>query len=237
MKLNLIYVCLLIIFCQINYLQSRKSIEGPIGKDLISPFLPKNPIIVEAGAHIGQDTIEMAQMWPEAKIYAFEPVPSLFEQLKENTKNFPNIKCVQKALSDKNGFTEMYVSEGNINGSSSIFKPKEHLEIDPTIKFPYKIIIETIRLEDWAKSENLDYIDFLWLDLQGAEYTVLNSCENILKNVKAIHLEANLAELYEGIVLYPEIKKLLIKNNFYLHQKDSRTKFAKFINVLFVKKI
>lgn len=54
-----------------------------ISKEYIAQFLPPNPIIIEAGAHIGRDTKKMARQWPNAHIHAFEPVPALFEILKK----------------------------------------------------------------------------------------------------------------------------------------------------------
>ncbi len=52
---------------------------GIISKKEMARFLPKDPIIVEAGAHVGLDTIEISRQWPKANRYAFEPVPDVFE--------------------------------------------------------------------------------------------------------------------------------------------------------------
>jgi hypothetical protein len=57
-----------------------------ISKEYIARFLPPNPIIVEAGAHSGKDTLSMCMLWPSGTIYAFEPIPAIFEQLVERTK-------------------------------------------------------------------------------------------------------------------------------------------------------
>ena len=48
---------------------------------LISPLLPNNPIVVEAGAFNGADTKEISQFWPQGTIHAFEPVPEIFTKL------------------------------------------------------------------------------------------------------------------------------------------------------------
>lgn len=85
---------------------------GEIPKSFIAQFLPKNPVILEAGAANGNDTYEMAQLWPESTIYAFEPAPSLFEKMVEQTKNCPNIIPYAFALSDTRGIAQFYVSSG-----------------------------------------------------------------------------------------------------------------------------
>jgi len=45
--------------------------------DIVAPYLPANPVIIEAGAFNGSDTIKLAKKWPQATIHAFEPVPAI----------------------------------------------------------------------------------------------------------------------------------------------------------------
>ena len=51
--------------------------RGVVPKGHIKLFAPDNPIVVEAGAHVGSDTIEMSKLWPGGTIHAFEPIPHL----------------------------------------------------------------------------------------------------------------------------------------------------------------
>ena len=52
---------------------TSNDLMGIIPKEYIKKFLPENPIIVEAGAHNGSDTEEMARMWPDGKIETVLP--------------------------------------------------------------------------------------------------------------------------------------------------------------------
>jgi len=63
---------------------------------------------------------------------------------------------------------------------------------------------------------NVDRIDFLWLDMQGYEPLMLQSSKKILKTVKVIYTEVNHKELYKGAILYPEFKQWLEKQGFTL---------------------
>lgn len=210
--------------------------QGPISKEFIAKFLPNNPVIIEAGAHVGTDTVQFANMLPGARIYAFEPVPHIYQKLKHNTEQYKNVKCIDIALSNKTGNSIMYVSTGDIEGSSSLLKPKEHLKIDPAIKFPTTINVKTMTLDYWAKTNNVLYVDFLWLDMQGAEPKMLMASPKILRTVKVIYTEASLTEIYEGNIQYPKLKSWLISKGFTLVQEDrSSEKDGKFINVLFVR--
>lgn len=208
--------------------------DSSISKEYISKFLPKNSVIIEAGAHVGLDTIGMAKKFPNSKIFAFEPVPEIFEQLKKNTSKYKNVTCVQMGLSDKNGIQEIFVSSGASDGSSSLLKPKEHLRLHPKVKFDDSIKIRTTTLDSWVKKNNLKKIDFLWLDLQGMEYRVLTKSQKTLKSVKAIFTEVSLVENYSGGVLYKKLKDFLINNNFILDKEDIAWEDGG--NVLFIKK-
>ncbi len=191
-----------------------------ITKKYISTFLPKNAIIVEAGAHTGTDTLEMAMLWPTATIYAFEPVPEIFEKLKKNTKKCNNVVCVPLALSNKNGFAEIFISSGFSDASSSLLKPKEHLNIYPNVQFKNSIQVQTITLSDWVEKNKIKKIDFLWLDLQGMEYDVLKESKKILLSVSAIFTEILLIESYFNSKKYSLLKKLLFQNNFIVEREE-----------------
>lgn len=115
---------------------------GTVSKNYISKYLPNNPVIIEAGAHIGLDTCEMAKMWPGAKIFAFEPIPELFQKLVKATSSFPNVKCFQMALGDETGFCNINQSSGASDGSSSLLEPKEHLAHHPEVLFQNQLEVE-----------------------------------------------------------------------------------------------
>lgn len=175
----------------------------------VAPYLCKNPIIIEAGSFIGHDTLRMAQAWPEATIHAFEPVPELFEQLKEKTKDYKSIVCHNIALSDHTGNATLYVAQKpnkpeKTTQASSLHKPTGRLTHSPII-YPHAINVSTITLDDWAKHNNITHIDFLWLDMQGHERAALYGAQKILPTVKAIFTEVNFIHGYEGQPLAHEV--------------------------------
>lgn len=209
--------------------------------DLIASYLPNNPIIIEAGAFDGTDTIKMAQRWPQGSIHAFEPVPELFEKLIYKTKNFPNIHCYQLALSDTNGSATFYVSEkserpGIPSQVGSLLKPKDRLAWSPLI-FPKTIHVQTITAETWAHENSTNQIDCLWLDAQGHELSILRAAQNMLKHVRVIHTEVGFIEGYEGQPCYEQIKSWLEEREFQEIGRDfENTTDWFFGNTLFVQK-
>jgi FkbM family methyltransferase len=207
--------------------------KGVIPKKFFVQFLQKNPIILEAGAHKGKDTVEMAMLWSGGTIHAFEPVPVLFKKLKNNTRNLKNVHCYQLALGNKQGTEIMYLSSGASDGSSSLLPPKEHLNIFPTVYFDEQLQVTTITLDGWARSNNIYKIDFMWLDLQGMELNVLKSGKNILQTVTAIYTEVSSIEAYKDQTLYTDLKEWLKSNGFSIEREVVDKGGG---NVLFIRK-
>jgi FkbM family methyltransferase len=182
-------------------------------------FLPENPVILEAGAHRGKDTVEMARVWPAGTIHAFEPVPSLYKKLEYSTKNLKNVHCYQLALGDKQGTEILHVSSGASDGSSSLLPPKEHLNVFPTVYFDEELPVTTTTLDAWAESNNIQKIDFMWLDLQGMELNVLKSGIHILQTVTAIYSEVSGIETYKDQTLYSDLTDWLASNGFHIERE------------------
>lgn len=187
---------------------------GNIDKKYLRKIIPKASVIIEAGAHVGVDTIEIAKLFPEAKIFAFEPVPQLYKKLVTNTSSFENVSTYQLALSNNNGTTKMFISGGASDGSSSLLRPSGHLIDHPDVKFKKTINVKCTTLYDWTKKEKIEFIDFLWLDMQGYEMAVLQKSVKLLKNTKYIYTEVSLKEVYKDAPLYPELKSWLEKKGF-----------------------
>lgn len=205
-----------------------------IQKEYIKQFLPSRPVVIDAGAHKGGDSIEICELIHDASIHSFEPVPAIFTELKLNTRPYPQITCYNMALSNRTGEQTMNISGGNSDASSSLLKPKEHLTDHPGVNFDKSISVETITLDDWAKKFNIDKVDFLWLDMQGFELEMLKASTKILPGVKVIHLEVSTRETYESAPLYPEVKEWLTKQGFIVQLEAIPEKWD-MGNVLFIR--
>lgn len=207
---------------------------GVVPKKDIRPFLPENPVIVEAGAHIGSDTVEMAQLWRDATIHAFEPIPDLYRQLVRNTEGSANVHTYPLALGEASGEVTLHISSGRSDASSSVLIPKKHLEVHPDVLFETRITAEAVTLDDWAKKHNIQKIDMLWLDLQGFELQVLQQSQAVLANVSVIYTEVSLIENYEKGALYQNLVAWLDTQDFAAVREEIAWKDGG--NVLFVRK-
>jgi FkbM family methyltransferase len=173
---------------------------------LVANYLPEAPLIVEAGSYNGKDTKRMSRFFPKATIHAFEPVPEIFAELTKKTtehpNNFPNIHRHNVALGSSNGHATFHVSEkptrpGVPFQAGSLFPPKERLKISP-ITFDRTITVPTITLDTWAEHNNIEHVDFLWLDTQGTELSILQASPRTLSTVRVIFTEVEFIEAYAG---------------------------------------
>ncbi len=186
----------------------------------------------DIGACEGLSSVRYLSIFPKSKIYAFEPVPSNFsEVLKNKTKHkLNNLNPFKIGLSSKKGTATFYVSSGKPpnkdkpqdnslsfgNKSSSLYKPGKTKEVHPWLEFKESITIETETLANFCVDNKIESIDFIHMDVQGAELMVLEGAGKMISNVNSIWLEVEKIALYEGQALKDDIEKFLYKNNFKL---------------------
>ncbi|CCB86053.1 MULTISPECIES: FkbM family methyltransferase [Parachlamydia] len=179
--------------------------------ELIKSLLPDNPVIVEAGAHFGEDTIVMSQLWPQGHIYAFEPSPESYNELFKTVHTSSNVTTYPCALSDKKGQFLFYLA----GGASSLRKPTKHFNDDYFHSdLDHPIVVEANTLDAWAQEQGVQKIDFIWFDMEGNELNAFKGALHQLKNVKLIYTEVNFQKFWEGCVLYSDLKSWLKENGF-----------------------
>lgn len=220
----------------LNYIYDNMCLEKYKSKfEYLQKIIGKNAkVILEIGGHYGEDTLRFYKYFPESKIYSFEPDPRNIQIFKKNCSNINSIQLIEKAVSDKhNENTSFYMAYTDItdeiqdkykfidkeeyknlklnnSGSSSI---KKSTRID--LINSEKINVNTIRLDKWVIENNIENIDFIWIDVQGAEKEVIEGALNILNNVKYIQLEYGETE-YENGLSKNETYNMMISNNFEL---------------------
>jgi FkbM family methyltransferase len=165
-------------------------------------------MFIEIGMHFGEDTERFRAMHPMARIIGFEPDP-------RNVKMITDAKIDQIcefypiALSNKNETREFYMSSGicpafidekhranDWSSSSSLKRPTGHLTAHKWVTFPNKAIVQCVRLDDVESVQN-GIIDFIWVDVQGAEDIVFTGAKNTLSRTRYVYTEYA-TDLYEG---------------------------------------
>ncbi len=205
-----------------------------ISKSVLQKYLPKNPIVIDCGAHDGSDTLELAKIL-KGNVFAFEPVDSIYSKLVGRVSGTKGIKTFKLALSNKNGRQKFFVSDGASDASSSLLEPKEHLKDHEDTFFSEVIDVDTKTLDSWANENGIEKVDMLWLDMQGFEMEMLKESRVILKTVSVIHTEVSVKETYKSVPDYREFRTFLEEKGFSVVFEAIPTGWD-MGNVLFVRK-
>ena len=163
-------------------------------------------VFVEIGAHFCTDTQDFRKMHPEARIVCFEPDPRNIEVIKK-LGNDKICELYELALSNTNDPMDFHLSSGKYDDplnlacdwsfSSSLKKPTGHLEQHRWITFPNTVKVQCTKLDDFEPLKNTK-IDFMWVDVQGAEDLVFSCAQETLKNTQYVYTEFSDFQLYEG---------------------------------------
>lgn len=185
-------------------------------------------VIFDVGACEGEDSIKFSRRFPNSKIYTFEPLPKNCKIIQDNFFKYhiKNAKLTPCALSNKVGKALFHVSSGRPlntndkdwdygNKSSSLLPPEKTKDVHEWLKFKRKITVKTEKLSTFVKKEGIKEIDFLYMDVQGAEMMVLEGAGKFIRQIKAIWLEVESIELYKNQPLKRDIEEYMKKHNFF----------------------
>ena len=166
-------------------------------------------ILIEIGANDGESTEEILKFFPDSKVFAFEPDQRAVQEFKKRFVRDDRIELAEILVteemdkdqidffpSDKNTFVKS--NELNWHYSGSYLRPHAHLVRHPTINFSRTIKVHRTTLDSWYSTKNLDLINLIWMDTQGAEYNILTGASQVLSKTLYIFMEYSLFELYKG---------------------------------------
>ncbi len=147
-------------------------------------------VCMDIGANIGEMSLHLAKLvGPDGAVYAFEPVVPLFDRLKLNVERNGLdgiVRCFKLAVSNKSGYLPLrYADSSKENqGMASLVDdvPSVLNLCDET---------RTVTLDDFIREHELDRIDFIKADIQGAEVYMLeggstcfgNLCPDVLMEI------------------------------------------------------
>jgi FkbM family methyltransferase len=165
-------------------------------------------VVIDIGAHIGLFSIIASQVTGNTgKVYAFEPAPSTYELLQKTlaiNHNGPVIETFKKAVGRETGKITFFVSDGEADNGNSLVNYKDDRPL-------HGIDVEVTSVDAFVKEKKLTRLDFIKIDVEGAEYDTLRGAAETLQNLKpvcivAIHPEPikakgdRLEDIYDFII-------------------------------------
>jgi|SRR5271165_846203 len=208
----------------------RKAGEGILSRRGI------NGTWIDVGAHHGEMTIGYARHNPGLTIYAIEPNLRAAVRMMGHS---PNVIVIPMAIAEKDGSADFHINA--FEQSSSLLPMNEQalqtwvglekLKVDSVVTVP------TIRLDTFMDLMGINTVDFLKIDTQGTDLSVVRSAGSRLRDVAKITLEVEVAptHLYSGAPSKDEVVRFLDEAGFALVGVESQT-HGQEENLTFVRK-
>jgi FkbM family methyltransferase len=126
--------------------------------------LPANPVIFDVGGHIGAFTVRTAHSAPRGKVFTFEPMMANFELLSRNVKlnRLTNVELFPLAMSGSDAKVRLFIDSENTAGHSIIGAASAIYQV-----------VRSISLDTVMTIQDVQRIDLLKMDCEGAEYDIL----------------------------------------------------------------
>lgn len=137
--------------------------------------------ILDVGAHAGFYSLLAGLANPQARVFAFEPMPRVFASLERNVKlnKLENISCFSAAIGATNGTQEFYFPDQAQPISSSLRSDML------TATFPAEAIkhvpVQVVPLDQFVAEQGIDQVNLIKLDTERTEHEVLGGARELLQ--------------------------------------------------------
>ena len=142
---------------------------------LLTKIIEKCQVVFDIGANIGWYSVYLDKFEGVTEIHSFEPMPSNFKKLKANLElnNSSKVSANNFGFSDSNEFLKMYYNS-SLTGATSV---KQNIEIcNELIECQFK------KMDDYVLQKGINRIDFIKIDIEGAELLALKGALNSIRN-------------------------------------------------------
>ena len=159
------------------------------------------PVIFDVGANVGATAQRYRALYPRAAIHCFEPYPPSFAALSEALSADPLVSLHRLALSSTRGSGVLNV---NRNAETNSLLPSDSHAAqywgEGLLETQGKVEVELQTLDGFCNEHSVARIDVLKLDVQGAEYSVLEGADALLtaRRIGMIYTEVIIAPTYVG---------------------------------------
>lgn len=180
---------------------------------MLKDFIETGDVVIDIGAHIGTYTLPFSQFVGESgAVYSFEANVENFELLSKNLdeNSIENVTKINAIVSDKKQSFQMhYPVDGNTG--TYYFLPNTEAEHNST-----SIVMMD---EYWFTELGGPKVNLLKIDVEGAEFNVLNSCEELIKKyLPVIYIEINIEALSRFDCDYGMIESWLRSHRYELYR-------------------
>ena len=128
-------------------------------------------VTLDVGAYVGFFALVAGHANPNARVYAFEPMPLVFERLRKNVRinRLQNVQCVNCAIGASQGTAEFYSAGSEMQCSSSL-----SLGFMNGSERMYSFPVEVVMLDRFVSNNQINRVDLMKIDTETTEPEVLS---------------------------------------------------------------
>ncbi len=161
-------------------------------------------VVFDVGANVGEWSLAALKHLPEATVHAFEIAPATALKLVQNTDGVSERLVINRSgLSDVKGDFTLYYTPESDTASSLVAKAMEVAASNHGFTQIQELKVPVTTGDDYIRQYDLPRIDFLKIDVEGAELSVLNGFKNAFRNnmINLVQFEYGLVNLKTRVFL------------------------------------
>jgi FkbM family methyltransferase len=147
---------------------------------VVQRLLPRGGVFFDVGAHVGLFTL-IASRWvgPAGRVYSFEPSPRERSRLEQHLamNGCANVTVIPKAAGDSVGTASLIVAPAGASGLNTIGSQFAYAGVASEQVIP----VPMTSLDEIVSHRNIDAVDVVKLDVEGAEYRCLLGAARMLE--------------------------------------------------------
>jgi FkbM family methyltransferase len=194
----------------------------------------RREVWLDVGAHLGEWTFPCAAGDPTLLVYAFEPNLAVAAR---RIGVLPNFVVLPMAVAEQDGCATFYLNTFAAASSLLPLNPEgvKRWIGGESLRVERQLAIPTIRLDTFLNRMELGRVDYLKIDAQGGDLSVVRSAGDRLRDIRKIALEVQTTEipLYSGAAGRTEVVAYLERAGFVLagsecqnHQQEENLTFV-----------
>jgi FkbM family methyltransferase len=177
-----------------------KTMMGPFREnfldDIYFRYIPNevfenkpHPLVIDIGANVGFFSLATFLKFPKSEIYSFEPHPYCFKVMSNYKQTFEHYtwNLFKKAVSDQDA--EIKLNTSTVSGFTTMASV-----FDNGIKHK-GFLAKTIKLDSFITKNSITNIDFIKIDCEGAEYSIIyNLSKDSFDKINSLCIETHRGE-------------------------------------------
>ncbi len=144
------------------------------------PYLGTVRTILDIGANIGASALYFHALYPDARVFAFEPFIGAYELLSKNVNGLPEVTAFNIGLSDADGEAPLYL--GKVDSVTNSFAASP-------FNTDTHVVAQLRDARMVMKELGLETLDVVKLDTEGSELTILRRLEPWIPKMGVLYLE------------------------------------------------